>query len=234
MTSNESTPTLFTVLNTPVKVKPAVLGNLLALWGVLSWMAGRRRPKRSWPARLLVGALSTITLAVADIGHAMSHIVSARYAGAPMDEILVSPEMPRTIYHDNDVPPQAHRMRALGGPIYSAMGLLSSLVVRALAPRDSLAHELAGWSCIGHGFIFTGSLAPLPIVDGGSILKWTLVERGRTPAEADAVVQRVDLAIGATAAATGAALAARRRWLPGLGLIGAGAIAIGAALGKIR
>jgi len=196
MATNGEAPTLFTVLDTPVKVKPAVLGNLLASWGVLSRMAGRRHPERSWPARLMVGALSTATLVVADIGHAMAHIVSACYAGAPMDEILVSPEMPRTIYFDNDVPPQAHRMRALGGPIYSALGLLSSLLLRGLAPRDSLAHELAGWSCIGHGFIFTGSLAPLPIVDGGSILKWTLVERGRTPAEADAVVQRVDLASG--------------------------------------
>jgi len=47
-------------------------------------------------------------------------------------------------------------------------------------------------------------------------------------------VQQVDLAIGGAATAAGVALAARRRWLPALGLIGAGAIAIGAALGKIR
>lgn len=182
----------------------------------------------------MVGALSTSTLIVADIGHAIAHIVSARYAGAPMDEILVSPGMPRTIYFDNDVPPQAHRMRALGGPIYSALGLLSSLVVRGLAPRDSAVHEIAGWSCVGHGFIFAGSLAPLPIVDGGSILKWTLVEQGRTPAEADEVVKRVNLAMGGTATTAGLVLAARRRWFPGLGLIGAGVIAIGAALGRIR
>ncbi|MFQ5343836.1 MAG: hypothetical protein ACE5F6_20020 [Anaerolineae bacterium] len=233
MTTNENVPTLFTVLNTPVKVKPAVLGNILALWGMLSWMAGRRRPERSWPARLLVGGLAMVTLVIADIGHAMAHIVSARYAGAPMDEILVSQEMPRTIYYDNDVPPQAHRMRALGGPIYSALGLLSSLAVRGLVPRTSAVHEIAGWSAVGHGFIL-GSIAPLPPVDGGSILKWTLVERGRTPAEADAVVQRLDLAIGGAATAAGVAFASRRRWLPALGLIGAGAIAIGAALGKIR
>ena len=151
-----------------------------------------------------------------------------------MDEIRVSMEMPRTIYFDNDVPPHVHRMRALGGPIFSLIGLLTSLLLRTLAPRDSLAHEIAGWSSIGHGFIFGGALVPLPFVDGGTILKWTLVERGRTPAEADATIRRLDLAIGATAATAGVAFASRRRWLPALGLIGAGAIAIGAALDKIR
>lgn len=49
----------------------------------------------------------------------------------------------------------------------------------------SMPCEVADCSSVGHGLILTGSLAPLPIVDGGSLLKWTLVERGRTPAEAD-------------------------------------------------
>jgi len=79
-----------------------------------------------------------------------------------------------------------------------------------------------------------GSLTPLPVVDGGVILKWTLVERGRTPAEADAVVRRLNLAIGAMAIVAGVALATQRNWLLPLGLIVAGAIAIGAGLGYIR
>jgi hypothetical protein len=230
----EETPTLFTVWDTPVKVKPVVLVSQLGLWGLLSWMAGRRRPARSWPARLLVGALSMIPLLIADLGHAMAHIVSARYAGAPMDAILVSEGMPRTLYQNKDVPPQAHRLRAAGGPIFSAVALLLSGLWLRLTRRDSLGRELAHWSCIGHGFILTGSLAPVPIVDGGSLLKWTMVDQGRTPAEADAVVRRVDLALGAAATTAGAALAARRRWLPALGLLASGAIAIAAALGKIR
>lgn len=229
----QEAPTLFIIADTPVKVKPAVSINLLALWGTMAWLAGRRRPERSWPARLLVGALSTATLIIADWGHAMAHIVSARYAGAPMDEIRISMGMPRTIYFDNNVPPRVHRMRALGGPIFSAIGLLTSLLLRFLAPRGSVAREVAGWSCVGQGFIL-GALIPLPFVDGGTILKWTLVEQGRTPAEADDVVRRIDLAIGGAATTAGVAFAARRRWLPALGLIAAGAIAIGAALDKIR
>ena len=148
--------------------------------------------------------------------------------------------MPRTIYFDDDVPPRMHRQRALGGPIYSALGLAISLILRALSPRGSTVREVAGWSCVGHAFILS-SLAPLPVVDGGAILKWTLVDRGRTPAEADDVVRQVDLSLGVGATATGIALAAAgrqqsaaRRWLPALGLVAAGAIAIAAALDKLR
>ena len=75
---------------------------------------------------------------------------------------------------------------------------------------------------------------PLPVVDGGVILKWTLVERGRTPAEADTVIRRLNLAIGAVALVAGVVLAIVRYWLPALGLAAAGAIAITAELGKIH
>ncbi len=234
MTPTKEVPALFTVCSTQIKVKPAVLGNLLVGWVALTWLAGQQVSESSWATRLLVGALSLAALLVADFGHAMSHIVSARYAGAPMDEILVSAGMPRTLYFDNDVPPQTHRMRSLGGPIFSALGLLASLFLRLLTSPGSPARMVANWSCIGHGLILAGSLAPLPIVDGGVILKWTLVERGRTPAQADAVIRRLDLVIGAMAITAGVALAILRYWLPALGLAAAGAIAIGTALNKIR
>jgi hypothetical protein len=232
---------VFTVWGTAVRVKPAILANLTGLWGLLAWLAGRGHPERPWPLRIVVGLISTMTLMVADLGHAMAHIVSARYTGAPMDEILISEGMPRTLYHDNDVPPRIHRLRALGGPIYSAVGLATSCLLRGLAPHGSLAREVAGWSCVGHGFILGGSLAPLPIVDGGTMLKWTLVERGRTPEQADELVAQVDLSLGAALTATGVAMAATRRgqtaarrWLPALGLIAAGAIVIVAARDRSR
>jgi hypothetical protein len=233
--------TLFTVWGTPVKVKPAILANLLGLWGLLSWLAGRGRPERPWPVRLLAGVLSTVALMAADVGHAMAHIVSARYAGAPMDEILLSEGMPRTLYYDNEVPPRVHRLRALGGPVFSTVGLLTSLILRALAPRGSLVRELAGWSSLGHGLILGGSLVPLPFVDGGTLLKWTLVEQGRTEEEADGVIRQIDLGLGAATATVGVAVAAAgrglpagHRWLTALGLIAGGAIAIAAAADRIR
>ena len=150
-----------------------------------------------------------------------------------MDKIDLTSGMPRTVYHDQAVPPRAHILRALGGPLYSALGLVLSLVIRSLLPRKTIAHEVAGWSSIGHGLIFAGSLAPLPIVDGGSILKWSLVESGRSPTEADQVVEQAGIATGIAACTAGAALAARRRWLPAAGLLAAGLISVAAAKRKI-
>jgi hypothetical protein len=232
MSTAKEPSTIFRIWDTPVKVNPAVLANLLVLLGFLSWQAGRRRPERPWAVRLLVGVSSLLALLAADLGHAVAHILSARSAQAPMDHILVSAGMPRTIYRDHHVPPRVHVLRALGGPIFSALGLLFSLLLRHLAPRGSLGRELAGWSCLGHGLILGGSLAPLPFVDGGSVLKWTLVERGQTPQQADAAIRQVDLAVGAAATTTGLTLAVRRRWLPALGFVAGGAIAVVAALDR--
>ncbi len=175
-----------------------------------------------------------ILLLVADVGHAMAHIFSARYARAPMDEILISLGMPRTMYFDNEVSPRAHRIRAVGGSAFSGLGLLLSIITYGIASSDSVAMELAAWSVIGHGFILAGCLLPLPFVDAGTILKWTLVEKGKTKAEADEVLRRANWLLGLVGGIIGLVLIAAQMWIVGLILIGVGAIAIGAAAGKIR
>jgi hypothetical protein len=222
------------LLNTPLDVSPGFFADLLSLWAGMAWLSGRNHPERPWTVRLLAGAISGFVLILADVGHAFAHTLSARLAGAPVDRIKLSSGMPRTIYDDNQVSPRTHRMRASGGPIFSALGLGLSLLAHILLPHDSIAREVAGWSCIGHGLILTGSLAPLPIVDGGSLLKWTLVERGRSPVEADQVVRQAGIVTGIAASSAGVMLATRRRWLPAAGLIAAGFVAFAAAIGKIR
>jgi len=230
----ESASIMITMLNTPVEVAPGFFFNLLAIWAGMSWLMGSKHPGWDWPTRILSGAFSGFALVVADFGHALAHIISARAAGAPMDQIQLTSGMPRTLYLDEDVPPRAHIMRALGGPLFSLLGLVISLVVRSLFPRNSPAREVADWSSIGHALIFTGSLAPLPVVDGGSMLKWSLVESGHTPTDADQIVKQAGIAAGIAASSAGVLLATRRRWLPAAGLITAGIIAIAAAKGKIR
>lgn len=110
---------LFHMGTVRVRVRPLVFADLLGGWGLLAWIAGSRRPQRSWLQRLGVSWLSLAALLIADLGHATAHTFSARLAGAPVDEILISPEMPRTLYENNDLPPNTHRLRALGGPIFS-------------------------------------------------------------------------------------------------------------------
>jgi hypothetical protein len=222
------------ILDTPIEIAPGFIFNLFALWAGMSWHLGKTHPYWKLPVRVFTSALAGFALVVADVGHALAHTIGARAAGAPMDRIELTSGMPRTIYDDQDVPPRAHILRALGGPLFSALGLVISLAVRSLVPRGSVAHEVASWSSIGHGLIFAGGLAPLPIVDGGSILKWSLVEYGRTPSAADDIVEQAGIATGVAAVAAGAAFAVRRSWLPAVGLFAAGIVAIAAAKGKIR
>jgi hypothetical protein len=230
--SNDQPSWVFSLARTTVRVRPAVLLNLMGLWVGLAWLTGRRRPEFSRGRRWFAGLLDMVALATADFGHAFAHTVSARAAGAPVDEILISAGMPRTLYWNNDVAPQVHRTRAMGGPIYSAIGLLTSALLRRLAPRGSLAGEVAGWSVIGHGLILGGSLMPLPIVDGGTLLKWTLVELGYREPEAEALVRKAALAVAAGAATAGIVAARRHHWLHSLGSFAAALLSLGSGAGK--
>jgi hypothetical protein len=230
----EEATTVVDAFGTPVEIRPGFWGALALLWALMTWVAGRGHPERPFLVRLAVGFLSGLAMISADVGHALAHTVSARMAGGPTDRIVLSHGMPRTLYEDNAVPPAMHRGRSLGGPIFSGVSLLAALVSRSLAPQDSIIREVLTWSAVGHAFIFGGCLAPLPFVDGGVLLKWSLVDAGRSADEADIIVQEVDLAAGAALAASGVALATTRHKLPALALLAGGIVAIGAGLGKIR
>ncbi len=78
------------------------------------------------------------------------------------------------------------------------------------------------------------SLSPLPPVDGDTILKWTLVEKGKTEAEADEVVRRVDWILGSIFVITGIGLIFLRMWIIGLIFLGVGGIVFGIVAGEIR
>ena len=222
------------IFGTPVKVKGNVLVPIVALWGGITWLGFYWHPERGFWQGVLIGFVTMILLMVADIGHALAHILSARYAGAPMDEILLSAGMPRTLYWNNEVSPDVHRMRAMGGPVFNAVGLLLSGVIYAVVPGNPIARELAAWSAVGHGLILLGALLPLPIVDGGTLVKWTLVARGRTETEADEIVRRVDWAMGIVGVLIGVGFIAMQMWIAGVILVGIGVVVMGIAAGKIR
>ena len=147
------------IFGTRVRVKIIVLVIIATLWGGVTWLGLYWHPDRGFWQGLLIGSLSAILLLIADFGHALAHIFSARYAGAPMDEILIAAGMPRTIYWNNQVPPNVHRMRALGGPIFNMLGLVLSLAIFGIASSNSITKELAGWSASGHGLLLIRSLS---------------------------------------------------------------------------
>jgi hypothetical protein len=224
------------IFDTPIKVKATFLIYIVPLWVGITWLGLHWHPSRGfWPG-VLIGFVTVIILLIAEIGHPIAHIFSARYAGAPMDEIQISAEagMPRTLYWNNEVSPDVHRMRAMGGLIFNLLGLLLSLAIYAVVPGNSIAWELAAWSAAGHGLLFIMSLAPVPMVDGGTILKWTLVARRRTVTEADEIVRRIDWVMGIVAGIVGFVLIALQNWIAGVILIGIGIVVIGIAVGRIR
>jgi len=227
--------TLFRFNGVPVVAQPDFWPAPILLTGLLAWVAGMRKPERSWRQRLGVGLLAAPVALFADIGHAMAHTISARLAGAPMDEILLSSGMPRTLYKNNAVPPQTHIRRSLGGPIFSLIGFTLSLLWWRISQRGSLSRDLAGASLAGHSFILLGSVAPLPIVDGGIILKWKLVEAGQSAEKADQTVRKTSLSLGAAFLATGALLGLlQKRKLVGSLLAAGGAAGIAAGIGWLK
>ena len=151
-----------------------------------------------------------------------------------MSEILISAGMPRTLYSDNEVTPAAHRIRAIGGPVYSGWGLLLSMATCGITSSGSVERELAAWSIVGHAFILLGCILPLPVVDGGAIVKWTMVEKGKTEAEADDILRRVNWLLGVLLGAIGVGLIVAQVWIAGLVLVAVGGIAVGTAVGRIR
>ncbi|MEJ2711253.1 MAG: hypothetical protein P8074_26835, partial [Anaerolineales bacterium] len=79
------------------------------------------------------------------------------------------------------------------------------------------------------------SVAPLPMVDGGIILKWKLVEAGQSPEQADQTVRKTSFSLGAGFLGLGALLGfIRKRKLIGGLLAAGGAVGIAAGIGWLK
>ena len=203
-----------TIFGTPLRIRPVVLVNLGMLWAVAAFLEHFWHPHWTLGLILAVGFGAVILLLLADFGHAAAHIFSARRSGGPMDELYISGGMPRTRYFNNDVPPEVHIGRSLGGPIFNLAGTLVSLAVLLLATNGSVMADLAGWSLTGQALILAGCLLPLKVVDGGVLLKWWLVRGGRTEAEAERFVKRAGWVSGIVITLVVAGVIAfRRGWL---------------------
>ena len=234
MKAVDEIPTLFVFNKTPVKVRPGFWLMVLMLWVLLTWLGRWRWPGQSLGAYVAVGGVGALLALLADVGHACTHTVSARLANAPMDTLLLGADMPRTLYADNEVSPQTHIVRSLGGPVYSAISLLLGLGWLMLAPQETAVRYLGEVWTVTSGFIFLALFAPLQIVDGGVILKWLLVMRGQNEAQADALVKRLGLGLGVGLLAAALFFLLETTWILGGVLLIAGLIIICAALNIIR
>jgi Zn-dependent protease len=208
-----------TVFGTPLLIKGKIWlpFTQLIVWVIMTFVDRRRHPKRSFPAQMTSGGLTTLVILGSEWCHNLAHAAAARLVGKPMDEIHIQAGMPRCVYHNiNDltVTPRQHILRSLGGPFFNALSLPFWLLFKRASRPDSMAHDAAESGLAMNTFLSTASFLPIPGIDGGPLLKWSLVTRGRTPQHADAVVARVNRFSGAGLAAASALFFKKRRWLP--------------------
>lgn len=222
------------VFGTPVVVKGKTWLPLtqLAVWAIMAWVAGRGVSDRSWRQRLGVGALTMSAILGSEWCHNLAHAAAARFVGKPMDALRVTWGMPLVVYHDigdQTVTPRQHIIRALGGPLFNALLLPFALLFQRATREGSALRDVANAAVGMNTFLCTGSLLPIPGIDGGPILKWSLIERGHASEEADEMVKGVDRVMGAGLGIAAGVAFKKRHWLLGaiLALFTVMALAIG-------
>jgi Zn-dependent protease len=239
LSPEDETTTVGRVFKTPlvVKGKTWLPVSQLVTWGIMTWLAGKDHPQRPWWERVWRGGLNMVVMLGSEWGHNLAHAAAANAVGQPMDALRVAWGMPLVIYYDitpADVTPRQHIVRSLGGPLFNALLLPLSLLSRCFTRPDSVARQVTNTSAGTNAFLLSVGMLPVPFLDGGPVLKWTLVSQGRTPEEADQVVRKVNGGVGLLLAA-GAGLAfKRKRRLLGALLAQLSAMCLGFAVGVIQ
>lgn len=101
--------------------------------------------------------------------HLAGHLVSSQLAGTPMDRIDWSVRA-STLYDDNDVSPEQHVGRAIGGPIGSSIAMLVWWGVWRLSQGKALGPF--AFSALVYNMLFALlSWLPIPSGDGSVLLK---------------------------------------------------------------
>jgi len=209
----------------------------VAIWGIMAREARRLHPERSWLTSFGVAALTMPVVLGSEWCHNLAHAAAAKLVGHPADAIRITWGMPLLVYHqieDALVSPRQHIIRSLGGPVINTILLMIAALFRPLTKFGSPARDVVNAALGMNAFLVLGGMLPIPGIDGGAGLKWSLIEKGQTPAEADGTIQKVDL-VTAAGLGTGAFLAfkKRKRLLGGIfAMFAAIALAMGTGLLK--
>jgi Zn-dependent protease len=209
----------------------------LAVWAIMAWVAGRGHSDRSWWKRLGVGGLTMTTILGSEWCHNLAHAAAAWLVGKPMDALRVTWGMPLVVYHDiqdETVTPSQHILRALGGPVFNALLLPLALLFRRFTREESVPRDVANAAVGMNTFLCTASLLPIPGIDGGPILKWSLVERGHTPEAADGMVKGADRVAGVGLGIAAGMALGKRRWLLGAILATFAALTLAFGFGLLK
>ena len=228
-----------TAFGTPIVIKGRSwlpLAQLFA-WPVMAWVAKKRLAGRSWSQAYWIGALTTLVVLGSEWGHNLAHAAAARWVGKPVDAIRIIAGMPLLVYYDinaPDVQPKEHIVRALGGPLFNALLAPLAYLFRRLTAPQSAARDLASAALAANLFLPTVGLLPIPFIDGGPILKWSLVARGHSIPAADRAVRKVNLGLGLLLSLAGWFSLQKRRRLAGSFILALAGWAFAFGLGLMK
>ena len=167
----------------------------LILWVIFIHTAARRKPENSRMQWSWEGFLKMVVVLGSEWCHNLAHLFVSNWIGKPMDKMRIQAGMPRCIYQEinaEDVTPDQHITRALGGPVINFLLCLFIGTARSLTRPDSTSEETAKTAYQTNLLLSLISLLPIPGIDGGPIFKWSLVKRGKSIKEADKAVKRVN------------------------------------------
>jgi Zn-dependent protease len=139
--------------------------------------------------------------------HNLAHAAAARLVGKPVDAIRINLGMPLLVYYDIEDPtvtPRQHVCRALGGPLINLYLLVVSVFFRGFTRPGTMARDIIDAVRGMNLFLVIAGLQPQPWLDGGVMLKWSLVAKGHTLEDAERKVRQAN---GAAAAGLGIAAA---------------------------
>ena len=231
---NKKAQYLSTLFGTEIKTRlDALLLPFLVALGAGIY-AKSTQPKRPFWRHIIRIPLYTLAFLLADVVHSVGHILSSLRAEAPIQKLVLRFPMPQLVYQEKSVSPRQHRWRAWGGPLASLWAASLHRVLQFLTPAGSWLYDFWQANFWFHLSLGLGSLLPLPIFDGGSILKWTLIERGRDHEEADETLKQVNTTLGTTLLTFGFALALAKRLAWAVAVIGTGIGLIAFGRGKLK
>jgi len=234
----------------PVKVIGEIFGTPLAVQG-LNWLPLNQiiflaiftfhstKKHSAWPAwhHLLLGGSKMVVFLGSEWCHNLMHAAAARAVGKPVDAMRIVVGMPVLIYNEPEHPsitPREHILRSLGGPACSAVLLIISKLFQHITPSGSAAREVADVAAGMNTFITAASLTPIPVFDGGPILKWSLISRGLSPVKAEQAVTRANQIAGAGLLGATMITARKRRWFLAVIFSLLGVLSILAGAGKFK
>ena len=191
------TKTVGNLFNTPLTVwKFSWLPvTQLVTWIILTRNTSKQKPHKSPLYWSTTGVFKMIAMLGSEWCHNLAHAFTANLVGKPMDQMRIQAGMPRCIYtqlNDQEVTPRQHIIRSLGGPIFNLVMLPITAFLRLITKPNTIAGETANTAFQTNLFLSTISLLPIPGIDGGPILKWSLVDKGYEIKEADLIVQKIN------------------------------------------